>query len=473
MLFSSNIFIFLFLPLFLAVYYATPASWRSLTIVIGSWMFYGWWRLDFLILYALVTVWSYIFGQMIAAAPDQRTAKRMCLIGSAGSLSVLFYFKYWNFFTDSVIAALGIANPPDILLMRVLLPIGVSFFVFESISYLVDIYRKDAAPARNFIDFAAFLALYPHLIAGPVMRYKDLSDQINYRTHSLSKFAEGCAWFMGGLCKKVLIADSVAGLADRLFALPNPSLQESWLGATAYAVQLYFDFCGYSEMAIGLGLMIGFRLIRNFEYPYISRSITEFWQRWHISLSTWLRDYLYIVLGGNRHGKARTYANLFATMVLGGLWHGANWTFVLWGAWHGALLSIERALGAKGRKSPWPSVIALPMTLLFVIIGWIMFRSPDVASAFAFYGGMLGNNGVAIRPEISWQITSMELTFLVCGILFVFAEPKLPSVSRAILAGSGQKAWFSVSHAGLSALYMVAILKMAADSYSPFLYFQF
>ncbi len=473
MLFSSNIFIFAFLPLFLAVYYLTPPRWRSLTIVIASWMFYGWWRLDFLLLYGFVTVWSYLFGHLIHAAPNQKSAKRNCIIGVIGSVSVLFYFKYWNFFTDSVIAVLGIVSPPDILLVKVLLPIGVSFFVFESISYLVDIYRKDAPPARNFIDFAAFLALYPHLIAGPVMRYKDLSEQITSRTHSVEKFAEGCVWFMGGLCKKVLIADSVAGLADRLFALQDPTFNEAWLGAIAYSIQLYFDFCGYSEMAVGLGLMIGFRLIRNFEYPYISQSITEFWQRWHISLSTWLRDYLYIVLGGNRRGKIRTYVNLFTTMLLGGLWHGANWTFVLWGAWHGTILSIERAIGGKGRQSPWPRLIALPLTLLFVIIGWVMFRSPDVASALSFYSGMLGNNGVAIRPDMAWQVTSMELTFLAGGILFVFVEPNLRWISRRFLDGSMPRTWFTAGSASLSVLYIFAILKMAADSYSPFLYFQF
>jgi alginate O-acetyltransferase complex protein AlgI len=226
-------------------------------------------------------------------------------------------------------------------------------------------------------------------------------------------------------------------------------------------------------MAVGLGLMIGFRLIKNFEHPYVSRSITEFWQRWHISLSTWLRDYLYIVLGGNRHGKVRTYFNLFLTMVLGGLWHGANWTFVLWGAWHGAILSIERAIGSKGRKTPWPRLIALPLTLLFIVVGWVIFRSPDVHSAFAFYSGMLGSNGTGIRPEIAWQITSMELAFLMCGILFIAVEPNLRSISRHILDGTRSAAWFATGSASLSVLYVVAVLKMAADSYSPFLYFQF
>src|SRR5438552_802804 len=321
MVFSSNIFLFVFLPLFLAAYYATPNRFRSWTVVIGSYVFYGWWRADFLILYLAVTVWSYYLGQLIAGAATRERAKRLCIVGVAGSLSVLLYFKYFNFFADSLLAAIGNDGRSADLLWKVILPIGVSFFVFESISYLVDIYRKDAPPARNFIDFAAFLALYPHLIAGPVMRYKDLSAQIVARTHSLDKFSEGCVWFMVGFCKKVLIADSVAPMVGIIFDKPDPTFVESWPGAIAYTIQLYFHFSGYSEMAIGLGLMIGFRLIRNFDTPYISRSITEFWRRWHISLSTWLRDYLYIVLGGNRRGTRRTYVNLIVPMLLGGLWH--------------------------------------------------------------------------------------------------------------------------------------------------------
>jgi alginate O-acetyltransferase complex protein AlgI len=308
----------------------------------------------------------------------------------------------------------------------VILPIGVSFFVFESISYLVDIYRKDAPPARNFIDFAAFLALYPHLIAGPVMRYKDLSAQIVARTHSLDKFSEGCVWFMVGICKKVLIADSVAPMVGIIFDKPDPTFVESWLGAIAYTIQLYFDFSGYSEMAIGLGLMIGFRLIRNFDTPYISRSITEFWRRWHISLSTWLRDYLYIVLGGNRKGTGRTYLNLIVTMLLGGLWHGANWTFVLWGAWHGTWLAGERFLGARKRDgSIYPAALALPITLVLVVVGWVMFRAPDVTTAVGFYRGMLGLNGFGVSGELAWQLRDFDLMLLIVGVALVYLEPRL------------------------------------------------
>ncbi|WP_181702173.1 MBOAT family O-acyltransferase [Chthonobacter albigriseus] len=473
MIFSSNIFVFVFLPLFLAVYYLTPMRWRSMTIVIGSWTFYGWWRVDFLALYALVTVWSYVMGHLIASARDQESAKLRCIVGSVGSLMVLFYFKYWNFFTASLIDVLGVTSPAGIFTMQIILPIGISFFIFESISYMMDIYRKDAPPARNFVDFAAFLALYPHLIAGPVMRYKDLSAQIVSRTHTWTKFNEGCVWFMIGFAKKVLIADSVAPLADLLFSAESPTFTEAWLGATAYTVQLYFDFSGYSEMAIGLGLMIGFRLIKNFDSPYISRSITEFWRRWHISLSEWLRDYLYITLGGNRKGRARTYVNLFLTMLLGGLWHGANWTFIVWGAWHGGILALERALGGKGKESPYPKLLAWPITIVAVMLGWVMFRAHDVGSAFAFYEAMVGLNGFALTDEYAWRITDMQLAWLLIAIAVVFIEPNMRRITRGVLAMGRSAMTVGMGRAALVTAFAFAVLKMSADSYSPFLYFQF
>ncbi len=278
---------------------------------------------------------------------------------------------------------------------------------------------------------------------------------------------------MIGFCKKVLIADSVAPLADDAFKLTDPTFAEAWLGATAYTIQLYFDFSGYSLMAIGLGLMIGFRLIKNFDAPYLSLSITEFWRRWHISLSTWLREYLYISLGGNRKGKVRTYFNLWITMVLGGLWHGANWTFILWGLWHGTILVIERLLGGRGDRSPYPRLLAWPITILLVMIGWVMFRAHTVGEAFNVYEGMAGLNGLGVTAEFAWKIKGLELAMLFIGIALVFCEGfvrrrffvgKLPVIglSRASLA-----------NIALCALTAVAVLKLSADAYSPFLYFQF
>lgn len=329
MVFSSETFLFLFLPIFLAVYYLTPHRFRSATILVGSYLFYGWWRFDFLALLFGTTLWTYVFGLLVDRS-EGKQRQLFCAIGTIGCLSVLGFFKYFNFLASSLATVMG-QDPSTATIWHVILPIGVSFYVFESISYLVDVYRRESLPARNFADFASFVALFPHLVAGPILRFRDLRDQFAERTHSLALFSQGMTIFIIGLAKKVLIADTVAPIADTIFSQAAPTLIESWLGAAAYTIQLYFDFSGYSDMAIGLGLMMGFRLMENFNSPYISRSITEFWRRWHISLSVWLRDYLYIPLGGNRKGVARTYFNLFIVMVLGGLWHGANWTFVIWG----------------------------------------------------------------------------------------------------------------------------------------------
>jgi alginate O-acetyltransferase complex protein AlgI len=475
MVFSSETFLFIFLPAFLIVYYLVPANFRSLVIVVGSYLFYAWWRVDFLVLFFLTTVWTYGFGLLVARYEGTKLARTSCTIGIVGCLSVLGFFKYFNFFVDNTAAILGITPHELGIEWRVILPIGVSFYVFHSISYLVDVYRKDAPPARNFLDFAAFVSLFPQLVAGPILRFKDLSSQFVSRTHSFELFSQGVTIFVIGLAKKVLIADSVAPLTDTLFQQTNPTFVEAWIGAIAYTIQLYFDFSGYSEMAVGLGLMIGFRLIANFDTPYISRSITEFWRRWHISLSVWLRDYLYIPLGGNRGGVVRTYFNLIIVMVLGGLWHGANWTFILWGTGHGLVLALERAFGwpKKSVLTPW----ALPLTLSLVVIGWVMFRSPDVATALDFYSGMLGQQGFGIRQDIAWQISRESLSVLAIGVALVFMEPSLRSlwVPKLQIDGSGA----AVMSVGLgralamSALTVLILMRLAEQSYSPFLYFQF
>jgi alginate O-acetyltransferase complex protein AlgI len=353
MVFSSQFFIFTFLPAFLIVYYTLPFRLRSALIVLASWLFYGWWRVDFLFLLIGLTLWTYFCGKYtykMSVAGNEKMARRIATLGIVGCLTVLGFFKYLGFFVDSFAEMLG-KTPEELgYTLRIILPIGISFFVFHAISYLVDMLRREVPPADNIVDFAAFISLFPHLVAGPVLRYKDLSGQLKARTHTPELFIEGMRWFIIGLAKKVLIADSVAPIADMMFKLHEPTFVEAWTGAIAYSTQLYFDFSGYSEMAVGLGLMIGIRFIQNFNFPYISTSITEFWRRWHISLSVWLRDYVYIPLGGNRRGIARTYINLFLTMLIGGIWHGANWTFIIWGAMHGLALAIERALS---RPDAW------------------------------------------------------------------------------------------------------------------------
>ena len=343
---------------------------------------------------------------------------------------------------------------------------------------MIDVYRKDAPPARNFFNFAAFISLFPQLIAGPVLRYKDVADQFEHREHSIERFSEGAFRFMIGFCKKVLIADSIAPLVDMSFAQENPSFADAWLGTLAYTVQLYFDFSGYSHMAIGLGLMMGFRFIENFNYPYISRSITEFWSRWHISLSTWLRDYLYIPLGGNRKGNHRTTINLMLTMVLGGLWHGANWTFIIWGFWHGSIMAIERSMGIKDRNLKiWSSLrhtIFIAFTMLIVMVGWVMFRAPDVSTALAFYEGMIGFNGWAMSEALSWQVKYIEIAALIIGIIFIYLSPWVQYKKHIKLQGKDLAHSPTITTQSiLIGLFILAVMKLSAQSYSPFLYFQF
>lgn len=476
MVFSSVLFIFMFLPIAFGVYFSVPFRYKSLVILLFSYLFYGWWRMDYLALLFLVTLWSYIFGKLIYVERTAQSRKRLLVVAIAGPLLVLGYFKYCNFFMDSLADLFNGGAPFTSWHARILLPIGISFYIFQAISYLIDIYREDAPPAQNFFDFAAFKALFPQLVAGPVLRYKDLAHQFMYRQHSLELFAEGGIRFFAGLAKKVLIADSVAPIADAIFAKADPTLAEAWLGTIAYSIQLYFDFSGYSSMAVGLGMMMGFRFIENFDCPYVSRSITEFWRRWHLSLSAWLRDYLYIPLGGNRLGTFRTYFNLFITMVLGGLWHGANWTFVLWGVWHGGLLALERLLGI--RPSDKRSVVALGGTLLLVMLGWVMFRSLDVHSALDMYRGMIGLNGLAMQPDIAWQIKNFALASLAVGVVVVFIEPwfnrTFPAERLIHMQLSPSTGGVALAATGIVCfLGMVSILKLTADNDSPFLYFQF
>ncbi len=461
MVFSSNIFLFAFLPLFLICYYVTPWRAKSALILVFSYVFYAWWRPDFLGLLVAVTVVSYAFALIIEAEADDGRRHRWLVMGVTLNLLALAYFKYANFGIDSLnIALKGLGFSP-VEFTRVLLPIGLSFYIFHAISYLVDIYRREAPPARDLIDFAAFIALFPHLVAGPVLRYHLLAEQFRSRIHSLDRFGRGCVVFMVGFCQKVLIADTVAPLADAAFAVSMPTLADAWLGAVAYTIQLFFDFSGYTSMAIGLALMIGFVFPENFNDPYVSRSITEFWKRWHMSLSNWLREYLYISLGGNRKGVVRTYVNLFLTMLLGGLWHGANWTFVLWGAWHGGILALERYWDQRFGKPLLPAWLGVIKTMVLVILGWVMFRAVDIAGAGRMFQGMVGLNGVALSNQIQWQVTSDRMGVLLIGVGLVYAMPWLKR------HGGSYGRYLIVP------LFLWSVATLSSQSFTPFLYFQF
>jgi alginate O-acetyltransferase complex protein AlgI len=475
-IFSTPIFVFGFLPAFLVIYYLVPKRWRTFVIVAASCGFYGWWKAGYLLLVLAIAATSYVAGGLAVGAATPAQRKLWVRLGVIVNLAVLGWFKYSYFLTDAyddVAERLGYTSDASVSLPEIILPIGLSFLVFQSISYIIDVARGDAPPARRIMDFLAFSTLFPQLIAGPIIRYKDIADQIVEREHSVALFARGVRRFVTGLAMKLLIADSVAPLADRVFALSSPTMAEAWLGALAYAIQLFFDFAGYSAMAIGLGLMIGFRFVENFNMPYISQSITEFWRRWHISLSNWLRDYLYVPLGGNRSGTFRTYRNLVLTMALGGLWHGASFTFLIWGLWHGGWMAIERALGIKTRATVWPRPIAWPFTMILVLIGWVMFRAESVPQAFVVYAGMLGSNGLAISPEMVLLTRPSELLFLALGcILSVYPVTLVKFRMRAPL---GVQSPLSATLASVSslALFLLCAVVLHARSESPFLYFQF
>jgi alginate O-acetyltransferase complex protein AlgI len=407
-----------------------------------------------------VSVGSYAFALAIERA-EEPARFRILSVGVTLNLLALGYFKYANFGVESLNAALVAIGLKPLEFAHVLLPIGLSFYIFHAISYLVDIYRREAPPAKNLIDFSAFIALFPHLVAGPVLRYNLLAEQFRAREHSWTRFANGTLIFMVGFCKKVLIADSVAPLADAAFAVSNPAFADAWLGTLAYTIQLFFDFSGYTDMAIGLALMIGFVFPQNFDDPYTSKSITEFWRRWHMSLSSWLREYLYIALGGNRYGRGRTYLNLFLTMLLGGLWHGANWTFIIWGAWHGGILALERLWKEKHPKPLLPGWVAVVWTMLLVMIGWVLFRAENITAAGRMFAGMLGANGMGLSSSMSWQVTPDRVGVLALGIALVYAMPWLRRHN------GGPLKWLLIP------LFAWAVLTLSAQAFTPFLYFQF
>ena len=508
MVFSTTLFIFLFLPLFLLGYYLLPFRWRSAWILLASYAFYGWWRVDFLALIVLTSLWTDFFGRIIARSLRTKPQQARLALGLGVGLNLLTlaYFKYADFGIDSLNAIVQLLGGSGFGNANVILPIGISFYIFQASSYLIDIYRQDARPADNILDLAAYIALFPQLIAGPILRYKTLSQQFRRRSHSFAAFNEGSLRFMTGFCKKVLIADSVAPLANASFALAAPSMADAWLGTLAYSVQLYFDFSGYSDMAIGLGLMMGFRFPENFDHPYISKSISEFWRRWHISLSTWLRDYLYVPLGGNRLGRRRTYVNLLLVMLLGGLWHGAAWTFVLWGAWHGLMLALERYYhenqqgnAAQGNTTRnqlprWLTVWQTARTMLIVMLGWVTFRAVDFGGAMAVYAGMLGLQGLAISEALAWQLSYFSLLMLGLALLLIYLSPWLrrcwqpppspslssPSMPRQTASGTsvaavsgGVSGWLANLELLIIPLFALSVLRLAANTFSPFLYFQF
>src|SRR5262245_29528369 len=409
MVFSSSIFVFFFLPLALAVHFAAPRRFRNVALFAVSLLFYAWGEKGVVFLMLASIALNYGIGRWLEACARARQqprtpprkliarllpgycagleARYVLVLGITLNLALLIVYKYANFF----IANLNLILPQPIVYKPIHLPIGISFFTFEAIAYLVDIHRRDTTAQRSPANFGLFMTLFPHLIAGPVVRYRDLAAAIANRTVTSAMFASGVRRFVIGLAKKLLLANTLGLTADRLFALSPDQLAPSaaWLGVVCYTLHIYFDFSGYSDMAIGLGRMFGFELCENFRYPYIAESVTDFWRRWHISLSTWFRDYLYIPLGGNRKGSLRTGANLLLVFILCGIWHGASWTFLVWGLFHGLFLSLER-VGLGRLLERVPAAFRHAYTILAVLVGWVFFRAESLTHAAEYLGAMVG-----------------------------------------------------------------------------------
>lgn len=466
MVFSSHIFLFYFLPATLLVYYLLPRG-RNVFLTLASYLFYGWWEPWFVLLMMFSTVLDFACGRIISAPGAGPRRRRAALVAAiTGDLGLLAFFKYYTFTAATLNRLLGVFGAGALPLLEVALPIGISFYTFESMSYTIDVYRGIVKPARSFSDLSCFISLFPHLVAGPIVRYNVIAEQLPERDHSAEKFSQGVALFILGFAKKILLANPMGTVADAVFGAGTPLAADAWFGVMAYAFQIYFDFSGYSDMAIGLARMFGFLIPKNFATPYLAEGITDFWRRWHISLSTWLRDYLYVPLGGNRRGPRRTYINLALVMLLGGLWHGANWTFVVWGGYHGTLLALERWHGRRTVYQWLPRPGRVAVTFVLVLISWVLFRSPDLHHAVSYLGSMFG-----LRPAAgaSLLLASEIYTPYLLGVFALCAG--LSFQTREVYDWVDGMGWQKAL--ALAPLFLVAIAAMFTQSFNPFLYFQF
>ncbi|MGC3991081.1 MAG: MBOAT family O-acyltransferase [Chthoniobacteraceae bacterium] len=480
MVFSSTVFLFLFLPVVLLVYFALPKGMRNAWLLVASLFFYVWGEKEYSLVMIGSLVANYLFGLLVDATRDGPHARKALTLTIVANLGTLIAFKYAGLIADTYNTAAVHLGWKLWHLAPVHLPIGISFFTFHAMSYVIDIYRGDAKVQRNPLDMGVYITLFPQLIAGPILRYHDVADQLRSRVVTWDKFGYGSRRFIIGLAKKMLLANTLAAVADHIFVLPAEHLAApvAWLGIVCYTLQLYFDFSGYSDMAIGLGAMMGFHFLENFNYPYISRSIQEFWRRWHISLSNWFRDYLYIPLGGNRCAGWRVGFNLVTVFFLCGLWHGASWCFVAWGLFHGLFLVLERtAWGSVLKRLPSP--LRHLYALLVVMVGWVFFRVENFANAWDYLLAMAGlNHPVGYTYTATYYLDPVTQVTLGCAL--VAATPIAPYLREKWLEAQ----LFPMSPAGeialrcsrlgaLLGLLTLSAMQLAEGTYNPFIYFRF
>ena len=471
MVFSSSIFLFYFLPVFLAVYFLVGRRFKNLVALLASLVFYGFGSPRFL----LVLVLSILIDFFLVRQIDKGKRKLFLVLSIVLNIGLLAYFKYANFFIENFNALLSVFGSNPIRWTKVVLPIGISFFTFQKMSYSIDVYRKTSPALNNIADYALFIMLFPQLIAGPIVRYNEIAGQITDRcaNETVDNRILGFYRFVIGLSKKMLIANILAEYVDQVFALPTTEIGTgtAWLGILAYTFQIYFDFSGYSDMAIGIGRMIGFKFPENFNNPYISQSVSEFWKRWHITLGNWMMDYLYIPLGGNRKGKRRTYLNLWIVFFLSGLWHGAAWTFVAWGAFHGLFIVIDKMFWLKASKKlgKLPRTI---ITFLVVIIGWVLFRADSFDYALHYIGNMFGAH---IHLPVAFVNSQFVFTLIIAAFFSFFGMTK--AGEKALDFFFNRKA-YSNRQCLWVGLLMILLLVLSASfilkgSFNPFIYFRF
>lgn len=471
LVFSSPVFLFLFLPAILAGYFLLPTTAaRNLLLLAGSLFFYAWGEVHYVLILLISIAANTYFGSRISRS-EGAVRNWNLAAGVAANLALLGYFKYANFVVGNFNALLGFADFAPVDHAAVHLPLGISFFTFQAISYIVDVYRRDAEVQENLLDVALYISLFPQLIAGPIVRYGFIARQLTERTVELDDVAAGARRFTIGLAKKVLIANTAGEAADEIFAHDPEQLDPAlaWLGVVCYGLQIYFDFSGYSDMAIGLGRMFGFRFPENFRTPYASRSLREFWRRWHISLSTWFRDYVYIPLGGSRVGPLRVRLNLLLVFFLTGLWHGASWNFVIWGFFHGGFLALERTrFGSVLERLP--AVLRHIYVLLVVGVAWVFFRATDLDHALGYLAAMIGMAGREQDWYFAALLTPKLVAALAAGICFSFPWwERLRCMTRAVY----QPAWWLARDSAWLLLFTTCLLVVAGQSHDPFIYFRF
>ncbi len=485
MAFTSHIFLFYFLPAVLLLYHLIPRrclAIRNILLIAAGYVFYAWVSPWFAALLFGMTVVNYALSRIIAATAAKRTRILLTSLAVAIDLTVLGFFKYAVFVEGNLNSMLLLVGRDMLPVLRIALPVGISFYTFKVVSYIVDVYRGQSPPARSLLDFACYVSFFPQLLSGPIQRFGTIdaksdpastfADQLAGRSHTLDKFSWGAALFMLGFAKKILLANGVAQIADAVFSAASPGMTDAWFGALAYSFQLYFDFSAYSEMAIGIGLMFGFECPRNFDAPYRAESFSVFWRRWHISLSSWLRDYLYIPLGGSRTGPGRTYANLLIVFLLCGLWHGAGWTFIVWGAWHGLWLIVERiqrGAGPRGQTEPAGFLmlhVSRLSTFASVTLGWVIFRATSLSEAWRMLMVLLWpratEGGSTLLSAVIY--TRGHLVIMALCALLVFQPVQGFDWTRRL-------SWPKVL--ALVVLFALSLMTMFAQSFRSFLYFQF